>query len=468
MPDSPAATFERLSTRIAANDTQVLFRTAHVLGGGVAGSVAARVLADHAERVVIVEPDGAEAGSRGESRPGVPQGYQVHTLLPGGRAQLERFYPGIVDQAFDEGAVLAGPHDVVATVDGREQLTTPNMELVCSSRPFLESLIRQRTLALPNVDVVTARATGLDFERDAVAAVRYTSAGEEVVERTDFAVDATGRGSRLSDWLEQGGFPRPEMERLQVDVRYLTARFKRSHDWTGPWSGIARLSPARVSEGFVGAAVSAIEDQQWTVMLAYFGGGGGHLGADEFVAQCRELPPLFQEAVSGEPVGEPVPYRHPDSRWRHVEALDRFPARLAVVGDAVASFNPVYGQGMTSATLHASCLSEYLRSGPDLDAPARQFLDLQRVVVEAAWQTSTGPDAVILGVAPKPATLPEKLRAWAIGQVMAAIDRDVRVATVFREVSFMTAHPSALGAPDVLARAVLANWRARRAAPAAG
>jgi 2-polyprenyl-6-methoxyphenol hydroxylase-like FAD-dependent oxidoreductase len=468
MPDSPAAIFERLSTLIAPKDTQVLLRTAHVLGGGIAGLVAARVLADHAERVVIVEPDGPQAGSNGESRPGVPQGYQVHTLLPGGRAQLERWFPGIVRQALDEGAVLAGPHEAVTYVDHELQFSTPNMELVSSSRPFLESLIRRRTLALPNVEMVTGRVTGLTYARDAVDAVRYTADGEEVVASTDFVVDATGRSSRLSDWLEQGGWPRPEMDRLQVDVRYLTARFKRSHDWTGPTNGIFRFTPAHLSEGFAGAAASAIEDHQWTVLLAYFGGEHGRLSNDDFVARCRELPPIFQEAVAGELVGEVVPYRHPDSRWRHFEALDRFPARLAVAGDAVASFNPVYGQGMSSAALHASCLSEYLRSEPDLNTPARYFLDLQKVVVEAAWQTSTGPDAVFLGVAPKPSTVPERLRAWAIGQVMAAVDRDVHVATAFRAVSFMTVHPTALGSPNVLARAVRANWQARRAARTAG
>jgi hypothetical protein len=128
-------------------------------------------------------------------------------------------------------------------------------------------------------------------------------------------------------------------------------------------------------------------------MLAYLGSPDG-----DFVARCRELPPIFREAVSGEQVGEVIPYRHPDSRWRHFEALDRFPARLAVVGDAVASFNPVYGQGMSSAALHASCLSEYLRSGPDLDAAARHFFDLQKVIVESAWQTFTAGDAARLGL----------------------------------------------------------------------
>jgi 2-polyprenyl-6-methoxyphenol hydroxylase-like FAD-dependent oxidoreductase len=452
MPTSPADVFDRLSTLVAPAGTQRLFGTACVLGGGLAGLVAARVLADHAERVVIIEPDSPDAGSNGEVRPGVPQGYQVHVLLPGGRAQLERFFPGIVEQAVDEGAVLHPPHLVASYLDEVEQITTPNARFVASSRPFLESLLRRRTLALRGVEYVTGRVTGLDYARGAVEAVRYTTGHGAAVERADFVVDATGRGSRLSDWLEQGGWPRPELERLRVDVRYLSARFTRADDWTGPQNGICRYSPFFASKGLAGAAVSAIENQRWTVMLAYFGSP-----ADDFLDRCRALPPIFREAVSGELVGEVVPYRHPDSRWRHVEALDRFPARLAVVGDAVASFNPVYGQGMSSAALHASCLSEYLRSGPDLDAPARHFLDLQKVFVEAAWQTSTAGDAARLGVARQPATEPERRRAWALQQVRAAAGRDVLVGTAFRAVGYMTSHPGSLFAPELVLQAARIN-----------
>lgn len=423
-----------------------------MLGGGLAGLVAARVLADHAERVVVIEPDGPDAGSDGEPRPGVPQGYQVHVLLPGGRAQLERFFPGIVAQAVEEGAALHPPHLVASYLDEVEQITTPNARFVASSRPFLESVVRRRTLALPNVELVAGRVTGLDYARGAVDAVRYTTGRGEAVEATEFVVDASGRSSRLSDWLEQGGWPRPELERLRVDIRYLTARFKRSDDWTGPQNSICRYSPFFDSKGLAGAAVSAIENQQWTVMLAHFGSP-----AQDFITRCRELPPIYQHAVSGDLVGEVVPYRHPDSRWRHFEALDRFPARLAVVGDAVASFNPVYGQGMSSAALHASCLSEYLRSGPDLDAPARHFLDLQKVIVEAAWRTSTAGDAARLGLVTPPATEPERRQAWVMKQIRAAAGRDVEVGTAFRAVGFMTAHPASLFAPELVLRAARVN-----------
>jgi hypothetical protein len=112
---------------------------------------------------------------------------------------------------------------------------------------------------------------------------------------------------------------------------------------------------------------------------------------------------------------------------------------------------------MSSAALHASCLSEYLRSGPDLDAPARPFFDLQKVIVEAAWQTSTAGDAARLGLAKPPATAEERRRAWAMQQIRAAAGRDLRVGTAFRAVGFMTAHPATLFAPDLVRHAARRN-----------
>jgi 2-polyprenyl-6-methoxyphenol hydroxylase-like FAD-dependent oxidoreductase len=452
LPNSPAEVFDRLSTTDPPAGTRRLFGTACVLGAGLAGLVAARVLADHADRVVIIEPDEPHAGAHGTARPGVPQGYQVHVLLPGGRAQLERFFPGFVAQAVAEGAALHAPHLVASYLDEVAQLATPNAQFLSCSRPFLEARIRRRTLALPNVELRTGRVTGLTYAAGAVDAVRYATGNGEASEVADFVVDATGRGSRLSTWLERGGWPRPELERLEVDVRYLSARFRRSPGWTGPENSICRYSPGFDSKGLAVAAVSAIENRQWSVMLAYFGSPSG-----DFLARCRDLPPIYREAVGGDQVSEVIPYRHPDSRWRHVEALDRFPARLVVVGDAVASFNPVYGQGMSSAALHASCLSEFLRSEPDLDTPARHFFALQKVIVDAAWQTSTAGDAARLGIAPAPANDRERRQAWAMRQVRAAAGRDLVVGTAFRAVGFMTTHPASLLAPDLVLRAARLN-----------
>lgn len=457
MPPSPIALFKRLSVAQAPAETPALFGTVHVLGAGIGGLFAARVLSDHAERVVIVDPEAKKADISGAPRRGVPQGTQVHTLMPGGLRQLERWFPGAARQAQGRGAVLPGPDRSASYVDGVRQIGTPNVDPLSCTRPLLEGLIRERTLLLPNVEMAAGRATGLVYDRRRVAAVRYASADGETVRATDFVVDATGRSSRIADWLGAGEWSRPRMERLPADVRYVTAHFERSSDWNGPLSGITRFSPRSGPAQFAGAAVNAVEGGRWAVMLASYGDDPQVLNTDGFRARCEELQPVYREAARGRMTGPLVPFRHPDSRWRHFEETERFPARLAVIAEAVASFNPVYGQGMSSAMLHASCLSEYLRSGADLDAPARQFFELQQVVTAAAWQTSSTADAERLGLAGPATTAAQRRMAWAVRNVMAAAVHDPEVATAFRDVSFMLTHPATLLEPALVRRAAQAN-----------
>ena len=177
---------------------------------------------------------------------------------------------------------------------------------------------------------------------------------------------------------------------------------------------------------------------------------------EELAAFCRQsFPPVFAEiAERARPVGEVVTYRQADSRRREFHALDRFPAGLVAAGDAVASFNPVYGQGISSATLHASCLSSYLRSGPDLDRPAMAYFDLVRVVVDAAWQTSTFADLDLPhvdGPYPKGYHFAKRMSALLFKASMS----DQAVREQLNHVRGLLAHPDSLSRPALLARVLL-------------
>jgi 2-polyprenyl-6-methoxyphenol hydroxylase-like FAD-dependent oxidoreductase len=461
VPESPAAVFDRLSSVSRPVSGGARIGRAVVLGGSVAGLLAARVLADHAKDVVIIERDAVQVGDP-DSRPGVPQSLQVHVLLPGGRAQLERWFPGLVRDAVNAGAVMCGPDECGTWVDDVRNIPTENSVLVNSSRPFLEQVIRDRTLALGNVRQLTGQATGLEYADQAVSAVRFlTDAGEQVVS-ADFVVDAMGRASRLSDWLEKDDWQRPELERMQIDLNYATGFFSREHgEQDGPEvvAAIARYGPL-VPDKTLGA-LNAVEGGRWMVMLAGFGEDRPGRTLEDFLTRCAVMPPPFRVAVKGELIGEVRTYHQADARRRHFDRLERLPAGLVSVGDAVASFNPIYGQGMSSATLHASCLSEYLAGNPDLGAAASTFFDLQRVVVDAAWDLSASADLARLETAPPPVKV--RIQRWMINQIFTAASIDKEIGTKFNDVVFMSAHLSTLATPALLWRAIRVNRRARRA-----
>jgi 2-polyprenyl-6-methoxyphenol hydroxylase-like FAD-dependent oxidoreductase len=472
---SAARRFAEISTPVPPNDHQVLFRRAVVVGGSIAGLMAARVLSDHADQVLIIERDDLAAldvpderiaadptGAIGP-RPGVPQGSQVHALLPSGQIQLERWFPGFVDAALAAGAVSPPPEANRFYLDGNlrpDPPTGPAMQGLISSRPFLEALIRHRVLGRANVRTVQGRAEGLEITEGAVTGVRYVAAGSAEVteERADFLVDAGGRSSRLGDWIAGYGFPRPPMQRMGIKLNYATALYKRPPN-PRVWTTISIDTPGPGRTARI-AGFTPIEGDRWTMLVSGYADDRPTRDPDDYRRRCeQDFPPEFGEvAGTAERSGDVITYHQADSRRRDFHKLDRFPARLVAAGDAVASFNPVYGQGMTSAMLHASCLSEYLRSSPDLTRPARAYFTDVKVIVDAAWQVSTMADLALPHV---DGPYPRGYRAiqWASGLIFKASVKDQAVNRRLGQVTTMLAHPSALTSPGLLLRALAAGVR---------
>ena len=466
---STARRFATLASPEPPTGQRVLFRRAVVLGGSIAGLMAARVLSDHADQVVIVERDDLAAldvsdaeiaadpvGAVGP-RPGVPQGSQLHALLPAGRQQLDRWFPGFVDAALAAGAVTPPSGHERIYMDGKRSLTSRDLSAgrsLVSSRPFLEALVRHRVLALPNVRVITGVVDGLTIEGGAVTAVRH----DDGVEPADFVVDATGRSSRLGNWVAEAGFPKPPMQRMAIQLNYATAQFRRPPD-PEVWTLISFATPAPGRRARIGG-FTPIEGDRWTMLISGYADDRPSRDVDDYRRRCTEDFPaeVGQVAGSAERLSEVITYHQADSRRRDFHKVDRFPARLVAAGDAIASFNPIYGQGMTAAMLHASCLSEYLRSDPDLSCPARSYFADAKIVVDAAWQVSAMPDLALPHVnGPYPPGY--RARRWASRLMFKASRTDAELSRALSRVTMMLAHPSSLTSPRVLLRAIAAGVR---------
>ncbi|MDR7277050.1 FAD-dependent oxidoreductase [Catenuloplanes atrovinosus] len=467
---SAAARFAGIASAAAPAGPRTPLGRAVVLGGSIAGLMAARVLSEHAREVLIVERDDLDALNVSDarmaadpdavgSRPGVPQSGQLHALLPAGQVQLGRWFPGFAEQAWAAGAVNPPRTAVRLHLNGRLNRTVPpepGAEGTFASRAFLEALIRNRVLGLPNVRARHGRADGLLLHGDAVTGVRVRPDGGGAVadERADLVVDCTGRSSRINDWLEAYGYPRAPMRRIGIKLNYATARIPRP---AGPdvWIATSVVTPGPGRTARLGF-FTPIEHDRWSLLVAGYGDDRPGRDPADFLRRVRSLPPEFGAAV-GDPgeVGEIATYHQADSRRRDFHLLDRFPARLLVAGDAVASLNPAYGHGMSAAMLHASCLSAYLRSGPDLTRPARSYFADVALVVDAAWQNSAMIDVALPHVdGPYPRGY--RAAAWFSDRVVEAARRDPRINREVSLVSSLLAHPAALSRPSFLLRVLTA------------
>jgi flavin-dependent dehydrogenase len=265
-----------------------------VIGGSMAGLLAARVLSDHFERVTIVERDRFPGGT--EARRGVPQGRHAHALLPRGFMIMARLFPGIAEELVSDGAIAS---DVPAEslryqMGGYRVRFSMGRKSLLMSRPFLEGHIRRRVLALSGVTVLEEHAvTGLLSGEDqkTVGGVTVRRRVQGAPERrlvADLVVDASGRGSRAPAWLEEMGYEPPEEERIEIRVGYTTRVYRsRPDDLSGAKFVIIEPTPGR--ERSIGA-MFRMEDDRWIVTL------GGWLGerapTDEagFVEFAKKLP----------------------------------------------------------------------------------------------------------------------------------------------------------------------------------
>ncbi|MER7888418.1 FAD-dependent oxidoreductase [Micromonospora sp. NPDC094482] len=470
MPPSPSRLFSEIATAQRPTEASVVMRRAVVLGGSVAGLMAARVLSDHAEEVLIIERDPSDVDDG--PRPGVPQGSQVHALLPAGQIQLERWFPGIVDEAMALGAPPPS-EEVPAKIFVNGVLGLPPAPaatgpMLITTRPFLEALVRRRTLAVDNIRIAYGRADGLVFADQRVTGARYVPEGgtEPVVEAADLVVDAMGRSSRLSDWLADNGWPRPPMQRMPIKLNYATALFKRDEKVSDTWVVVYHTMAGKGRTARIGG-INSVEGDRWIMLVAGYDDDRPSRDVADFTARCREhYPQMFGDiAERGEMLGGVVTYHQADSRRRDFHRLDRLPAGLVAAGDAIASFNPVYGQGMTSATLHASCLSAYLRSGPKLhDEPAWAYFDQVRVIVDAAWQISTSADIELPHVdGPYPRGY--RVTKWFGDLVFRASLTDQVLSDRLSRVTTMVDHPATLSRPGTLLRALRLGLLRGRGAP---
>jgi flavin-dependent dehydrogenase len=339
-----------------------------VIGASIGGLCAARVLSDFCDRVTVYERDELPDGP--VNRAAVPQGRHVHLLMARGAQEFEAHFPGLLEDMVAEGVpILENRPDCIhfgaaGHVLGTHHRLQDEFTAYVPSRPQLEWQIRRRATAIDNVDVVRAVVSEPKFDatRQRVTGVVLDSG--DVVD-ADLVVDATGRGTRLPVWLAQWGFERPREETVDVGIGYATHQLWIPDDLIAKKVVVAGAS----REQPLGLGMLYYEDGTWG--LTTFGVAKVEPPHD-FAGMCAladEILPAHVAAAirQGETIGEVALHKYPTSRWRRYDKLDRFPAGIIPFGDAVASFNPTYGQGMTMTSFQAGHLRRALEApGADL------------------------------------------------------------------------------------------------------
>ena len=416
------------------------------------------MLSAHFDRVTVFDRD--TLPSTIENRRGVPQGHHGHGLLASGLRGLETLFPSIERDLIDAGAV---PGDIVGNLrwfqHGHYKARFQSgLKGVLLSRPLLEGTVRRHVQRLPNVRIVDhSRVMGLlsQDDRATVHGVRVQQPGQEPANAVaDFVVDAAGRGSRSPEWLEQLGYGKPAVEEVNVGIGYTTRIYRRLPGDLDGDSG-ALLGPKPPREKRVGF-IFAMEGNRWIVSLG--GWLGNHAPTDPagFLEFARTLarPDIYDVIKRAEPLTHAVTYAFPSNLRRRYERFTKFPGNYLVMGDALCSFNPFYGQGMSVATLEALAMRDCLERAPSVHGLWRPFFKRAGRIIDGPWMVAAGSDFAFDGVAgPMPAGT--RIVNWYLDRLHKAASTDRHVCRAFFEAANLLAPATSLFRPSILLRV----WR---------
>jgi 2-polyprenyl-6-methoxyphenol hydroxylase-like FAD-dependent oxidoreductase len=441
-------------------------RRAIVLGGSMAGLLAARVLTDHYDCITVIDRDNFPEIA--QHRRGVPHGRHLHVLHPRGLQSMEELLPGLSKTLIEDGAVSG---DALAETrllfSGHRFRQAPAaLDGLLFSRPFLEAHVRARVVALPQVRVLERcdiiGLTAADGGKTITGVRVVPDDGDERRMYADLVVDATGRGSRAPVWLEQLGYRRPPEDRVEIGLGYATRAFRLRPGALG--SDVLVIhggTPANTRGGFL----AALEGGRHMVTLV--GILGDHPPTDlagfRAFAESLIFPDIAEALVGAEPLDDGVSSRFPVSVRRRYEQLRELPARMLAIGDAVCSFNPVYGQGMTVAAIEALALGRLLARHPVPD-PQRYYRRIARAV-DVPWRIAVGADLAHPEV-PGKRTARIRLVNSYLPKLHAAAASDPSLGRAFARVMGLLERPESLFRPDRALRVLVGNLRRRDALPA--
>ena len=441
-----------------------------VLGASMGGLLAARVLADFYDTVTVVERD--VLPDEPVVRRGVPQGRHLHVLLARGAQILDELFPGLLDELVGAGVPVwndgqlsklhlsFGGHEVLRS--GRIADDPEALAVHMPSRPFLEWLVRQRLQGVSNVTIldghdVSGLTSTLDHGRVTGARVVRRSDGVEHELTADVVMDATGRGAHTPALLESLGYGRPVEDHIGMHTHYASQQLRIRQ---GAFEEmLVDIGPA--PDRPTGMFLTGYENVTW--MFTVFGMVGHQPPEDlpGMLSFAQEYCPshLIEAIRAAEPVGGVAHHHMPSSQWRRYDRMSRLPDGLLVCGDAICSFNPIYGQGMTVAALEADALRTCLRGGgADL---SRRYFRASAKPIGVAWQMAASSDLTLPGVTGRRTRL-MRLAARFLDWALTACETDLVVAVRFFKVNGLICSPVRLLHPAFVVRVAAVNLRRRR------
>lgn len=374
-------------------------KKAVVLGGSISGILSARVLSDFFEEVIIIEKD--QQSALKQVRRSVPQGRHLHVLLETGLQVMDELFPGFSNILIEKGSSIIDSQNDVSWYHFNvwKKRYKSKLRLALQSRPLLEHLLREKLLdQCKNVTMITdTRVIGLihDETIDRITEVKIANNDnrDNQTIKCDFIVDAMGRGSTCDSWLKELGFKTPESKSIHIGMGYTSLLLKPNKPIVKDWKALF-IHPYPPYNTKYGAIIPQEKDEngEERYMVALSGCLDDHApknlnGFLNFAnsLDSHEISEFIRNAV---PVSDFSYYRSNKNTRKYYEKLKHLPKGIVSIGDAILVPNPIYGQGMTVASLEAKTLYETLSKG--LKDVEKRYYNKIEPLLDFAWDITSG------------------------------------------------------------------------------
>lgn len=311
-----------------------------IVGGGVAGLSAAKVLARHFKEVLLIEGQAPA------------QSQHLHVLLKSGAKSLERIFPGIREKLISNGCPLVdwSEDTLWENMSGRFPRNHSSIQTYSMGRRFLNELLLKELENVSNVQIFQDKVIDLVFgEKSQV----MTSKGMSIT--TDYIVMAAGESFPLKRYIPMKSKTYP------INLTYRSYVFKTSDlNLNGLKQYYFQIDPPC---SLIGGVISPMENDKTMVTL---------IQKEESLSACRNFEDFLEKGRSipgnkfiqilgkARPITVICVFRKKNT-LRNTFQFDKLPASLILLGDAHTSLNPVFGQGMSLALLQVELLQNELQ-----------------------------------------------------------------------------------------------------------
>ncbi|KAF7340244.1 hypothetical protein MVEN_01943100 [Mycena venus] len=465
----------------------MLSGTAVVCGGSIAGIVAARICADHFERVIIIDP---EIRDSEKPKTRILQYNAGHILLYLFVEGARKLWPNF-DVEMKAAGGRFGPADTQIHYSGIPLLTPYNKypsgqfpDTLIIRRSICQKVLHRLLMQHPTsskIIMLAGTVRGVRASQDSTSVdsvtVRELDGSHSSLQDVALVVDCTGMTQAGSKWLSTSGFELPEMirSRYHGNISYMTLCFNVSPDLAAKLPIPAAQRKTMLVYGYVphdeaqSSTLALIMTDNNTIQLMF--ADTAHRDLPRTAAEVLPFITAFQsfktpipswviEVIEllceyGNPSFDPVKISTQSFVQYHTLPKGTLPSNFIALGDASLQLNPVHAQGFSKAIMNGIALNSLLHAVKSASLPddfSTRYFKNSAETMEALWNATRLHDYGSPSCEPMDGETKDtgRLVRWFESKLVSAATKDEEVASALWHVRHMLAADKALLAPTVL------------------